>query len=98
MSGTHFSVAMNGHTCQIYDLNSRNGTFVEERRIVECAVAGGNVIRAGDTRFAVTLEDASLPAPADNVSPRPDNRSVLSDLSGTAWTRTAVAPPDAQNP
>jgi hypothetical protein len=71
MSGQHFSVAVKGLSCVLCDLSSRNGTFVDERRVVEHALAEGNQIRAGETCFTVTLEDlavaANVPATAQPV-------------------------------
>lgn len=64
MSGQHFSIAVNGLSCVLCDLSSRNGTFVDERRVVEHPLANGNQIRAGDTCFTVTFEDL---APVANV-------------------------------
>jgi transcriptional regulator with GAF, ATPase, and Fis domain len=53
-----------GTGCEVRDLESKNGTFVDGRRVTAAAAPFGSVVRVGDTIFEVTLE-----APA--VRPHP---------------------------
>src|SRR5687767_4354924 len=57
MSSRHFAVEVDGQGCRVRDLESRNGTYVDEKRIVERALTSGCVIRAGETDFTVTLAE-----------------------------------------
>lgn len=102
MSGKHFSVAVNGLACVICDLSSRNGTFVDERRVVEHPLAAGNQIRAGETCFTITFEDlatlatptaetpiAAIPTALPQVQPA--YQAQTGQAAATA--RAAVGPP-----
>jgi hypothetical protein len=62
MSGKHFAVECDGQHCLVRDLNSTNGTYLNDERIIEAAVPSGAVIRAGQTKFRVTIEDADAAA------------------------------------
>lgn len=68
MSSKHFSVESNGRTCLVRDLGSSNGTFVNEERVVESALVTGCIIRAGQTKILVTLEDVPSAARAPAAS------------------------------
>lgn len=63
MSGRHFEVECDGPTCLVRDLNTPNGTYVNDERVIESPVDTGAVIRAGNTTFRVTLEDTDTAAP-----------------------------------
>lgn len=63
MSGRHFEIECDGPTCLVRDLNSSNGTYIDEERVIESPVATGAVIRAGHTKFRVTLEETEAAAP-----------------------------------
>jgi HD-GYP domain-containing protein (c-di-GMP phosphodiesterase class II)/pSer/pThr/pTyr-binding forkhead associated (FHA) protein len=53
VSRRHFTVAGRGGTLIVTDLDSANGTFVNERLVQTCAVAAGDTIRAGSVAFDV---------------------------------------------
>jgi pSer/pThr/pTyr-binding forkhead associated (FHA) protein len=73
MSGRHFAIELTGPVCQIRDLGSRNGTFVDERLVAERVIQSGCVIQAGDTRFSVLIEESDavsgVIAPPTSVAP-----------------------------
>ena len=74
MSGKHFSIEGNGRTCLVRDLGSSNGTYVNDERVMETTVVTGCVIRAGQTKVRVTLEDlpaTRAPDPATRESTLP---------------------------
>jgi len=58
MSSRHFAVQLEGEVCRVRDLDSRNGTYVDDKRVLERLLVSGCVIRAGDTKFSVTLVGA----------------------------------------
>jgi len=70
MSSRHFAVEVDGQGCRVRDLESRNGTYVDEKRVIERAVTSGCTIRAGDTKLTVTLAEAPAmpPLPADSAA------------------------------
>src|SRR5262245_9713875 len=53
VSRRHFSVEAHGDTLIVTDLDSANGTFVNERLIRSCTVTPGDTIRAGSVAFDV---------------------------------------------
>jgi pSer/pThr/pTyr-binding forkhead associated (FHA) protein len=53
MSRTHFSLDWEGTTCWIYDLNSRNGTFLNGRKVQKAPLGDGDAIQAGSTILVV---------------------------------------------
>lgn len=63
MSGKHFSVECDGQTCLVCDLNSTNGTYIDDERVIEGPAHSGAIIRAGYTKLKVTLEDVESAAP-----------------------------------
>lgn len=51
MSGLHFEVFFDGRQCRIKDLDSSNGTFVNDESTDSCELNSGDKIRAGETTF-----------------------------------------------
>lgn len=51
VSRIHARVTRRGDSCYITDLNSTNGTWVNEMRVVETELADSDVIRLGNTRL-----------------------------------------------
>jgi hypothetical protein len=65
ISRRHFAVEFDGRACQIYDLNSANGTMLNGTRVAEAVVRDGDEIMAGQTKFAVHIEtDAAVDVPS----------------------------------
>jgi hypothetical protein len=108
MSSRHFAVRLEGEVCRVRDLESRNGTYVDDKRVLERALATGCVIRAGDTKFTVTLAEAiamtqpsaSVPGasgspPREHASPLPPLADALSPLS---FAPSGFAAPSAALP
>lgn len=65
MSGVHFSAEFDGVACQIKDLNSRNGTFVNGIRIQEARLICNDLITAGETTFLLTSAGSERDGAAD---------------------------------
>ncbi len=73
MSGVHFLVAADPKECYLVDLESRNGTRVNDRRVEpnkRVRLEDQDQIRAGNTRFLVTIEGATLGDTPGRVAPR----------------------------
>jgi hypothetical protein len=62
LSGQHFSVEYDGIQCQIRDLGSSNGTFVNGDRITDRVLQEGDSVGAGGSTFIVRV-DSSTPTP-----------------------------------
>ncbi len=75
LSSRHFQVTVDGTGCRIQDLQSTNGTFVNGQRCDESRLSDGDEIKAGTTRFTVSIEvEANLQAttaPQESASPPP---------------------------
>jgi len=57
-SDRHCELTMNGHTIELADLNSRNGTLLNGARIVaRRRLESGDLIRVGRTELRVTFEE-----------------------------------------
>jgi DNA-binding NtrC family response regulator len=53
-----------GSGCEVRDLDSRNGTFVDGQRVTSAAAPLGSIVRVGDTLMEIALEPPpSLPLP-----------------------------------
>ena len=60
MSGVHFLIRVTESDCLIRDLNSRNGTLVNGEKVDRLrSLRDGDLIMAGQTMFAVELDDQS---------------------------------------
>jgi len=55
MSGQHFQLECDGRYCRLEDLGSRNGTFVNGRRVARTVIRDGDQILAGATIFHVAI-------------------------------------------
>jgi eukaryotic-like serine/threonine-protein kinase len=54
-SRLHFMVEVNPPLCRILDMNSRNGTFVNNQRVQSAELHDGDLIKAGHTTLRVAL-------------------------------------------
>jgi serine/threonine-protein kinase len=77
VSRLHFLIEANPPLCRLYDLNSRNGTCVNGKRVVSCDLANGDEIRAGNTVLRVAFADTTPPKSAE---------------SGREWTTVPPSP------
>src|SRR5262249_61991018 len=58
-SRVHFLVEINPPRCRLTDMGSRNGTFVNGRKVEVVDLADGDEIRAGHTRITVRVEQVA---------------------------------------
>ena len=65
MSGLHFRVEWVGEQCRVSDLNSRNGSFLNGKRIAAAVLNVGDTLVAGETKFSLTVE---APAGVSTIS------------------------------
>ncbi|WP_406697780.1 FHA domain-containing serine/threonine-protein kinase [Singulisphaera sp. Ch08] len=59
LSRDHFLIEINPPRCELRDLGSTNGTFVNERRVDRAKLNSGDRIAAGQSIFRVRVETAS---------------------------------------
>jgi pSer/pThr/pTyr-binding forkhead associated (FHA) protein len=106
MSGIHFLLETDASGCSITDQGSRNGTFVNGRRIDQkTLLRDGDRIVAGQTRFAVRIEGVSASAaapspPGGQVVPQTFPPPGVSSVEGRATpgaTQSDVFPADPES-
>lgn len=101
LSRDHFLIEINPPRCEIRDLGSTNGTFVNERRVDRVRLLSGDRIAAGSSLFQVRVEgiprsatDSSGPllttSHSGTVDLGPSSRSIKCAVCGIA------APPDVE--
>src|SRR5207248_9093628 len=79
LSRDHFLIEINPPRCEIRDLGSTNGTYVNERRVERIRLKSGDRVAAGQSVFLVRVE-GTPPSETDLSAPTPST-AVLS--SGT---------------
>ncbi len=67
MSALHFHIACDDHQCKLRDLNSRNGTTVNGKKVVQSVLNDGDSIVAGETHFRVRIGGADSDEPATDA-------------------------------
>jgi eukaryotic-like serine/threonine-protein kinase len=84
-SRNHFLIEVNPPLCCIVDLKSRNGTFVNGRRINQVDLHEGDMIRGGHTSFRIAFSDyltaSHLSCQPDPVRPLETQSPVSKDHS-----------------
>lgn len=65
-SRIHFMVEINPPQCRLLDMNSRNGTYVEGKRVKTADLHDGDTIKAGHTMLQVAFESRSANLPAES--------------------------------
>lgn len=56
LSGLHFAMILDENGCRINDLNSRNGTWLNGKRVSGAAVQNGDTIVAGQSTFTARIQ------------------------------------------
>ena len=81
---------------RIVDLGSHNGTFVNEQRVTEAALAEGDSVGFGDTTFRLAGgELLQLASPAEaQMPPAPDpmDETAIGAAPGAGWGRDTGGP------
>jgi len=59
VSSTHCQIQNIDNEYHIFDMNSSNGTFVNDEKILKAKLLEGDTIRMGSTQFTFSMEDAA---------------------------------------
>ncbi len=81
LSRQHAQITVTEHSVTLTDLNSRNGTYVNDNRVQECELKDRDIIRCGDIIFRFASDLATDPSLniAKQVSPD-SSRVLIKDL------------------
>ena len=60
LSRDHFMIELNPPTCELRDLGSTNGTFVNNQRVDRVRLSSQDLIAAGQSVFRVVVESADM--------------------------------------
>ena len=101
LSRDHFLIEINPPRCEVRDLGSTNGTFVNERRVERVRLGSGDRIAAGQSIFLVRVEGEPLSGVGLESSSSGGPTSSVSGTATLGQIRTiqcascgATAPPD----
>jgi pSer/pThr/pTyr-binding forkhead associated (FHA) protein/tRNA A-37 threonylcarbamoyl transferase component Bud32 len=99
LSRDHFLIEVNPPRCEVRDLGSTNGTFVNEQRVERVRLSSGDRITAGTSVFQVRVEGLPLSGDvrATVTPPSADPGTVTLDVGGVPIRCAgcgALAPPD----
>jgi serine/threonine-protein kinase len=94
LSRDHFMIEVNPPSCELRDLGSTNGTFVNNRRVDRARLASEDLVAAGQSVFRVVLEISDSMSSGEGMTPSPGGRTAS---SGAGTIRCAgcgaTAPP-----
>ena len=86
ISSTHCQIQNISGVYHIFDMNSTNGTFVNNERIVKAKLTPGDVITVGQTSFKFTLEDESNVRHITTIFKSKDKRNLTDSKSSLVDT------------
>src|SRR4051812_15637087 len=99
LSRDHFLIEINPPRCELRDLGSTNGTYVNERRVERARLGSGDQIVAGQSVFRVRVDGA--PTHAGEVRSLSGSRTETAALAFDGMPITCggcgmLAPPDIE--
>lgn len=89
VSSTHCQIQDINGTYHIFDMNSTNGTFVNNERIVKARLNHGDIITLGQTSFRFQLEDESSVRHIATVF-KSQNKKLSTDISKSNFVDTLI--------
>jgi eukaryotic-like serine/threonine-protein kinase len=82
LSRDHFLIEISPPRCEIRDLGSTNGTFVNDRRVERGRLKSGDRIAAGQSVFGVRVESSMVAGGDELVAEVPGNKTATLALNG----------------
>jgi len=79
VSRLHCEVWLTGNAVLVRDLNSRNGTFVEEERVHEAELTQGQKLRIGDVELVLADVPARISVPDLPMAAAPKQQLFMDD-------------------
>lgn len=79
ISSTHCQIQNINGVYHLFDMNSTNGTFVNNERIVKSKLNDGDVVTVGQTSFRFALEDESNVRHISTIFKTKDKKSGVAD-------------------
>jgi serine/threonine protein kinase len=98
ISRVHCELEIRGKRILLTDLDSSSGTFVNNRKVSECELKVGDILRIGNTQMRVQDPDnetaETLPPPPSNIPRRPVllTSAKLPELTGHKLSHYDVGP------
>jgi eukaryotic-like serine/threonine-protein kinase len=77
LSRDHFMIEINPPLCELRDLGSTNGTFVNNHRVERVRLTSGDMIAAGQSVFRVRVETELSQSSGDDLPGGPRTETVL---------------------
>jgi serine/threonine-protein kinase len=77
LSRDHFMIEINPPLCELRDLGSTNGTFVNNHRVERVRLESGDMIAAGQSVFRVRVEIAQALSSADDLPGGPRTETIV---------------------
>lgn len=88
VSSHHCEVLLQGREAHVKDLNSTNGTYINDERILQGVLKPGQVMRLGQVE--VRLEDETTPAARTSPAAKPDPSIVAKKTGVLPAVQTGV--------
>ncbi|MDR3635798.1 MAG: serine/threonine-protein kinase [Isosphaeraceae bacterium] len=88
LSRDHFLIEISPPRCEIRDLGSTNGTYVNDERVDRVRLRSGDRIAAGQSVFQVRVEGTGAPA-QENAAPAAERTATIRVASNGAPIRCA---------
>jgi pSer/pThr/pTyr-binding forkhead associated (FHA) protein len=76
ISSHHCEVLLQGNEVKIRDLNSTNGTFINDQPITEAVLSPGQILRLGKVEIRLESAAATTSAPAPVSAPAPARKPI----------------------
>lgn len=89
VSSTHCQIQNIGGVYHLFDMNSTNGTFVNNERIVKCKLNPDDIITIGQSSFRFQLEDESSVRHITTIFKSKDKRAI-SDSAKSSLVDTLI--------
>ncbi len=96
MSSLHAQVVLQGQVCTVIDLESTNGTYLNEEPVEQCSLSPGNLLRCGSTEFCIEMTEQDKPADAMMTPAASFHDSGTAHNGGTGAADPAVVPLPAE--